>query len=142
MTTEVTDAQRARVWSRVTLADGCWPWTGGIDRNGYGYMWAASTTQTAHRVVYGLLVGPIPPGLELDHLCNIRHCVRPDHLEPVTTAENQRRRRHSHCIRGHELADHNVRVSGGSRGCITCHREDGRAQRTRERLARSEGIPA
>lgn len=138
----ITPAQRERLWSRTTLTDGCWTWTGGRDRNGYGYMWADGATRTAHRVVYELLVSPVPPGLELDHLCGTRDCVRPDHLEPVTAAENQRRRRRDECTRGHRLTPDNVRTSGGSRGCITCHREDGRAQRARHRALRSEGVPA
>lgn len=74
--------------------DGCWLWTASCGRGGYGQVWHGGTMARAHRVVYLLVTGsPIPDGLELDHLCRVRHCVNPEHLEPVTRQENQRRRR-------------------------------------------------
>jgi hypothetical protein len=69
---------------------GCWLWTGCVDRIGYGTVWW-NGTQRAHRAVYLLSGRTIPEGTELDHLCNRRHCVNPDHLEPVTHSENVRR---------------------------------------------------
>jgi hypothetical protein len=71
----------------------------------------------AHRISYEHFVGPIPKGLFIDHLCRMRACVNPGHLEPVTTLENARRgdggsnnRRKTHCTRGHEYSDENTRI--------------------------------
>lgn len=71
---------------------GCWLWTGYVLPTGYGTVNAFGTVLLAHRAMYRLLVGAIPDGLTLDHLCRVPHCVNPDHLEPVTRAENIRRR--------------------------------------------------
>lgn len=70
---------------------GCWIWTGSIDRDGYGYL-HDGRRHNAHRWTYEKFVGPIPDGLEIDHLCRVRPCVNPDHLEPVTRLENNLRR--------------------------------------------------
>gem|GEM_PF-2516826 len=83
-------------WSHVAKSEGCWEWTAGRARGGYGSttLRRSSTRRgrtygrMAHRVAYELLVGPIPPGLTLDHLCRNRGCVNPAHLEPVTLQEN------------------------------------------------------
>jgi hypothetical protein len=81
-----------RLWSRVTKTDTCWLWTGSCTTAGYGTVGRGSDEWFyVHRLAYELLVGPIPDGLTIDHLCRVRHCVRPDHLEPVTRAENTRR---------------------------------------------------
>jgi hypothetical protein len=83
----------ARFWSYVDVDGDCWEWTGQRDRDGYGRLWRpAGKTRVAHRIAYELLVGPIPEGLQLDHLCLNKCCVNPDHVEPVTLAENCRRR--------------------------------------------------
>lgn len=74
-------------------ASGCWIWTGSILPNGYGQVFAGNWKVSAHRLGYVLAYGPIPKGLELDHLCRNRSCCRPDHLEPVTRRENIRRGR-------------------------------------------------
>ena len=76
-------AQQARFWMRVTK-DYCWLWTGETATNGYGRANIDGRNQPAHRVAYEWLVGPVPDGLELDHLCAVRNCVNPVHLEPVT----------------------------------------------------------
>lgn len=72
-------------------ADGCWLWQLHLSVDGYGRGTWHNRTWEAHRAVYTMLRGEIPAGLVLDHLCRVRHCVNPDHLEPVTLQENLRR---------------------------------------------------
>lgn len=100
-------------WAHVHKTDDCWLWTGKLMRNGYGCY--GKPSRAAHRVAYEAERGPIPSGLDLDHLCRTRNCVRPSHLEPVTRGENLRRSeltgpgknsRKTHCWRGHDLAVH------------------------------------
>jgi len=80
-----------RLWSKLLIGDGCWLWQG-VAVHGYGRMRRADQKNRAvHRLVYELLVGPIPAHLEPDHLCRQRNCARPDHLELVTHRENTMR---------------------------------------------------
>jgi len=80
-----------RIMRSIRKGD-CWEWTGSLFQGtGYAQVWADGTTRLGHRVVYELLVGPIPKGLELDHLCRVRSCVNPAHLEPVTHKVNMER---------------------------------------------------
>jgi hypothetical protein len=79
------------LFSRVEVTGFCWLWTGYISKNGYGRGGHKSKAWQLHRLFYTVLMGPIPEGLVLDHLCRIRNCVNPDHLEPVTKTENSRR---------------------------------------------------
>lgn len=79
----------ARFWSKVSDTGDCWIWNAYTMPNGYGYF----DKGYAHRWSYEHMVAPIPSDLELDHLCRTRNCVNPYHLEPVTHAENHRRRR-------------------------------------------------
>lgn len=110
------------VLSKVNFTGDCWLWLGEIKDDGYG----KHGGQVAHRVVYELLVGPIPDGLELDHLCRVTACVFPDHLEPVTRLENIRRRRASndHCRNGHLYTPQTTYVRAGTttRICRICQR--------------------
>jgi hypothetical protein len=78
--------------------NGCWIWSGAVHKSGYGQIkWDGKST-VAHRVIYSLLKGYIPQGLVLDHLCNVKLCVNPEHLEPVTYAINtQRAWDRNHC---------------------------------------------
>ena len=81
-----------RFWSKVNKTDTCWLWIGAIDHGGYGTFGAsAGHSRRAHRWAYEAANGPIPEGLHIDHLCRVRNCVNPDHLEVVTLAENTRR---------------------------------------------------
>ena len=79
-----------RFWSRVNKTDTCWLWTGALGTGGYATIRLPGSRQQlrAHRWAYEYFVGPIPEGLTLDHLCRVRHCVNPAHLEPVTMREN------------------------------------------------------
>lgn len=101
-------------------ANGCWNYTGSVNANGYGRI----LQTTAHRYFYLALAGSIPAGLQLDHLCMNKLCVNPEHLEPVTGAENMRRRSEAqtHCDRGHEFTPENTyrRKNRNSRECVTC----------------------
>jgi hypothetical protein len=89
-------ARVRKFWQRVDQRGGpnaCWPWRGALGTNGYGKARDPVTHRDtgAYRVAYELAVGPIPRGLHLDHLCRVRPCCNPAHLEPVTHAENLRR---------------------------------------------------
>ena len=82
----------ARFWAKVEKTATCWLWMGAKETRGYGYFRPHSHDPfKAHRIAYETLVQPVPEGLELDHLCRVRSCVNPAHLEVVTHAENVRR---------------------------------------------------
>lgn len=141
-----------RFWSKVMLPDGngCMRWTANKFTDGYGAFKMDGKNRGAHRVAYELLVGPIPAGLQLDHLCRVRDCVAPDHLEPVTNAENIRRslpyrdpgaphRAKTHCPKNHEYTPENTRIrhypdkGWTTRECKMCNRDRMRAKaRARE----------
>jgi len=126
-----------RFWAKVTQGDGCWTWTATVNSRGYGQWAVNGVSKSAHRLTYEAIVGPIPDGLTIDHLCRNKRCVNPAHMEPVTAAENNRRKPSStktHCVRGHELSGDNLRINGlGRRSCRTCARAAAAAQRERRR---------
>jgi len=117
-----------RLWERVDADGPCWLWTGPIDPNGYGRIHFSGRNLYVHRAVYELLVGSIPDGLECDHVCRVRRCCNPDHVEPVTHAENSGRSpimgapTSTHCKRGHPFDDANTRITGKGRVCRACAR--------------------
>lgn len=89
---DVPVAERFLAKVAVDADSGCWLWTGSINNHtGYGRFHFQGTGRDAHPIAYRLFVGEVPDGLELDHLCRVRHCVNPEHLDPVTHAENMRR---------------------------------------------------
>lgn len=107
----------------------CWLWYGSTNKDGYGRSGKQRQGKPylAHRWVYEELVGPIPEGLTLDHLCRNPTCVNPQHLEPVPIAENCRRgarATQTHCKYGHEFTEENTyRRAHGRRECRVCIRE-------------------
>jgi hypothetical protein len=108
---------------------GCWLWSGDLDVYGYGVLYRRGRPWQAHRAVYRELVGEIPAGKRLDHLCRRRSCVNPRHLEPVSEAENQRRRtwraraRQATCSAGHDLRTHAIITPEGGRLCRQCAKQ-------------------
>lgn len=134
----------------------CWIWTGTIDLKGYGRLWRDGKSHKAHRLFYEKLVGPIPDGLHIDHLCMVKSCVNPAHLEPVTLAENNRRAfkagrgnpanlaRRTHCNHGHEFtpentAHYNHNRSPEARTCRECQRIRNRSPHAILRPGRRKG---
>jgi hypothetical protein len=133
----MTDKDLLRFVSKIALGDSCWPWLARKAGGGYGYFSLSGKEKRAHRVAYEEFVGAIPPGLDLDHLCRNRICVRPDHLEPVSRSENNRRglsganlvemyRSRTHCPQGHAYDEANTACSKGERRCVTCRRDQDR----------------
>ena len=114
---------------------GCWLWTASLDGKGYPQIQvgtrAAPKVKRGHRLVYEMYRGPIPEGLQLDHLCRVPSCVNPDLLEPVTCAENLRRGNHrrpgTHCHKGHAWSDGHLYISPkGKRHCAICAKDRSR----------------
>ncbi len=120
-----------RFWEKVDRQSlGCWLWTAATSVYGYGLFFHEKKSRRAHRVGYELIKGKIPKGMQLDHLCRVRNCVNPDHLEIVDNKENVRRGmapqginyRKTHCIRDHELSGENLKVTKNGRECKKCRR--------------------
>jgi hypothetical protein len=128
-----------RLWEKVDKTATCWNWTASTS-SGYGQIRLGPTFLKAHRVSYELLVGPIPDGLTLDHLCRNRRCVNPAHLDPVPIAVNIRRglvgsweRAKTHCKNGHPFDEENTRLTldrgKRHRRCRACGRAPFRRRR-------------
>lgn len=130
-----------RFWSKVEVGHplGCWLWVAADNGVGYGAFWDGNRQVSAHRWAYEALVGPIPEGLVLDHLCRTRHCVNPDHLEPVTPRENvmrgntlaAKRASQVSCHRGHPYDEKSTDSADGRRRCRACKKMTDAARHAR-----------
>ncbi len=141
-----------RFWDKVEIDDaGCWLWTAALNRDGYGMFGWTGTMKLAHRVAYAELVGDIGVGLMVDHLCRVRDCVNPQHLEPVTPRENIMRSplttsainaRKTHCSTGdHEFNEVNTiwDTTLTKRACRVCRNiwQNANAQAKRDEIKRA-----
>lgn len=144
-------------WSRVDKQPGgCWLWRGAMYQNGYGRICSSVSelaagkprNQLTHRFAYELVVGPIADGLVLDHLCRVKACVNPDHLDPVTPQENSQRgargRMVTVCTHGHPYTPDNTYIAPGDgrRRCVSCRRWHKQRELARNRARRTEGAAA
>lgn len=132
-----------RFWPRVDAFGDCWEWTGRRNKDGYGrFDVTAHGAVYTHTYAWEALVGPVPEGLELDHLCRNPACCNPDHLEPVTRKVNTlrgygpsaRHARKTHCPAGHPYDQSNTHLdTRGQRNCRACGRVRARQYRADKR---------
>jgi hypothetical protein len=152
------EALDSRILRKTDRSGKCWLWTGYLDRDGYAVITVGKRVMRAHRVSYMTFVGEIAEGLEIDHLCRVRHCVRPQHLEPVSRRENVLRQIDATgsiggqrvntiltdgvCVAGHAMDDQNTYRNGGRVFCRTCHRERNRRYAAAKRAAARAEVEA
>ncbi|UVF62330.1 HNH endonuclease [Nitrososphaeria virus YSH_462411] len=119
-----------RFMNMVDKTGNCWEWVGSKNWLGYGQFSFYGKTTATHRLSYQHYKGEIPDGMVLDHLCRVRHCINPEHLEVVTNKENILRGRgatannskKTHCKNGHEFNEENTYYRKKGRDCRECHR--------------------
>ena len=143
------DFKRFAAKLNVSAEGECLLWAGGINTDGYGVFHLRGKTVRAHRAAYEHWKMPIPTGLQIDHLCRVRDCVNPDHLEPVTQSENALRGDvgaawakiqlgKTQCPRGHAYSEENTyRPARGERQCRACRRAHTEAYQKRKRESQS-----
>lgn len=145
---------KPRILARTEKSTGCWLWQGAMDKGaGYGRITAHGISTVTHRASYEAFVGPIPAGHQIDHLCRVRACCNPDHLEAVIPRENLARstsqwalnERNQTCVYGHEFARTHIVRTSGDRRCQLCalvYARAFRAMTEQERDARRKaGLP-
>ena len=146
--TYLAGSETERFWPKVRKTNGCWLWVAALNDHGYG-IFRSSTGRNvrAHRWAYEALVGPIPDGMEIDHLCRMRSCVNPDHLEAVTHQQNTQRslpggrrwrRDLTHCPQGHAYDEGNTYWHRGKRSCRTCQKDRRRRRDAEKKMLRRE----
>lgn len=121
--------------------NGCWDWTGALDRHGYGKLAHRGRDLLAHRAAYEAFVGDLTSGLTIDHLCRSTACVNPWHMEQVPIWTNVSRgrgpsaanARKTECVNGHAFTPDNTMLRGGHRQCRVCRRLEKKAYRDRKR---------
>lgn len=136
-----TVAERLKEKYIVDPDTGCWMWQAAINSDGYGHMGVGKRIASAYKVAYELTFGPVPTGLELDHLCKRKSCVNPYHLEAVTHKENCLRQAKSYrkgvCGNGHILADVGFYLTGRGYQCAACCKDYQKAYHLRKKLAKA-----
>jgi len=142
------DASMKLFWNKVDITENCWLWTGALIGNGYAQHGTYPNAQLVHRISYRYHIGEIKDGMQIDHLCKVRNCVNPDHLEQVTQQENMKRSsvlEHSlgltHCKHGHEFTKENtIWRNERHRSCRTCTRRRYREHYWRVKLIKNKLI--
>jgi hypothetical protein len=155
----LTSKELTRIFRNVRKEkNGCWIWTGGKDVAGYGLMTLRGNRVSVHRLLHEAMVGHIPDGFVVDHLCRVPACCNPEHLEAVTQKVNVGRAkmpsghnhhfgRRKHCVHGHPFSGKNLRLAKRPRGicrmCRTCARigQARRKRRTLSALVAATGLP-
>jgi HNH endonuclease len=142
----ITDTTAERLRNGIVIDGECWRWTGARNPQGYGQITINGKRRSAHRTAYETWTGEIPEGLHIDHLCRVRDCINPAHLEAVTPLENARRalpfrKKATHCGHGHEFTPSNIKWTKRRgywiRRCRACHNTDRRRTRAEKALTRT-----
>lgn len=145
-----------RFWDKVQKTPTCWLWTGSINVYGYGRFWLPEKQMTypAHRFIFESISGMVFKDLDIHHICEVKHCVNPDHLTVLTKADNVRssgNTKKTCCPRGHEYSGNNLIIYRGrgwvERQCRICHYQRMRRKRsglprTKRATYRGCGVPA